>query len=246
MLVAVRTLVHLRYFLKAAVLHYFPSRVLLDAAVLRCCLFPVHCSRFTTSIETRVVVVYSCCLHKISIHYGCSTTSTELAFGSDSRACDVTNPCSLRNFLKAAVLHYFPSRVQLCLLRCVPSLTYGNTQRLDGMHLHSDELFSESRHLALLPFRSSGVLFKVFPAPGGSWFLDFFGQVKGHGKDSFGAQASQVIGEGGTVECYPPNIGEGFGVLSPDLRQDQTFCRYGLLVLLFRAPPGVSGRGHGR
>src|SRR5690554_7538313 len=40
MLVAVRTLVHLRYFLKAAVLHYFPSRVLLDACCLRCCLFP--------------------------------------------------------------------------------------------------------------------------------------------------------------------------------------------------------------
>src|SRR5690554_411954 len=66
----------------------------------------------------------------------------------------------------------------------------GNNQRLNNRHLRSDELFSESRHLALLPFRSSGVLFKVFPAPGGSWFLDFFGQVKGHGKYSFGAQAS--------------------------------------------------------
>src|SRR5690554_2583492 len=41
----------LRNFLKAAVLHYFPSRVWLDAAVLRCCLFPVHCSRFTKNIE---------------------------------------------------------------------------------------------------------------------------------------------------------------------------------------------------
>ena len=125
-------------------------------------------------------------------------------------------------------------------------LFFGNNLGLDGIHLRSDELFSVGRCLALLPFRSGGILFKVFPAPGGSWFLDFFGQVKGHGKDSFGAQASQVIGEGGTVECYPPNIGEGFGVLSPDLRQDQTFCRYGLLVLLFRAPPGVFGRGHER
>src|SRR5690554_47751 len=50
-----------RNFLKAAVLHYFPSRVWLDAAVLRCCLF--------------------------SVHFGHFTTSTELAFGSDSRAC---------------------------------------------------------------------------------------------------------------------------------------------------------------
>src|SRR5690554_4422786 len=48
-------------FLKAAVLHYFPSGGLLDAAVLRCCLFPVHFSRSATSIE--------------------------LAFGSNSDAC---------------------------------------------------------------------------------------------------------------------------------------------------------------
>src|SRR5690554_5680759 len=68
MLVAVRTLVHLRYFLKAAVLHHFLSRVLLDAAVLRCCLFPVHFSRSATSIE--------------------------LACGSDSDAC---NPALLRS-----------------------------------------------------------------------------------------------------------------------------------------------------
>src|SRR5690554_3943243 len=50
-----------RNFLKAGGLHHFPSRVWLDAAVLRCCLFPVHFGHFTTS--------------------------TELAFGSDSRAC---------------------------------------------------------------------------------------------------------------------------------------------------------------
>src|SRR5690554_6910846 len=103
MLVAVRTLVHLRYFLKAAVLHYFPSRVLLDAAVLRCCLFPVHFSRSATSIE--------------------------LAFGSNSDACYAAflrsltetfrglNSCICAQtscFLKAAVLHYFPSGVVRC------------------------------------------------------------------------------------------------------------------------------------
>src|SRR5690554_3812612 len=100
------------YFLKAAVIHHFPSRVWLDAAVLRCCLFPVHCSRFTKNIETRVVVVYPCCLQKISIHFACFPTSIELAFGSNSDACYGTQTCSLRNFLKAAVLHYFPSRVE--------------------------------------------------------------------------------------------------------------------------------------
>src|SRR5690554_4415411 len=84
----------------------------LDAAVLRCCLFPVHCSRFTKNIETRVVVVYPCCLQKISIHFACFPTSIELAFGSNSDACYGTQTCSLRNFLKAAVLHYFPSRVE--------------------------------------------------------------------------------------------------------------------------------------
>src|SRR5690554_1015213 len=84
-----------RNFLKAAVLHYFPSRVWLDAAVLGCCLFPVHFGHFTTS--------------------------TELAFGSDSRACyaaflrSLTETfrglnsciCALwRNFLKVGVLHF--------------------------------------------------------------------------------------------------------------------------------------------
>ena len=112
----------------------------LDAAVLRCCLFPVYCSCFTKNIETRVVVVYSCCWHKISIHYGCSTTSTELAFGSDSRACDVTNPCSSRNFLKAAVLHYFPSGVERCFWRFTPLFTYGNIQRLEQLHLRLNEI----------------------------------------------------------------------------------------------------------
>src|SRR5690554_7306558 len=30
-----------------------------------------------------------------------------------SSVCDVTNPCSLRNFLNATVIHHFPSRVWL-------------------------------------------------------------------------------------------------------------------------------------
>src|SRR5690554_1294600 len=78
---------------------------------------------------------------KFLFTYGCSTTSTELACGLDSRACYVTHPCSLRNFLKVAILHYFPSRVVRCLLRCVYSFTYGNIQRLEQLHLRSDEFF---------------------------------------------------------------------------------------------------------
>src|SRR5690554_1726660 len=39
---------------------YFQSGRALDAAVLRCCLFPAHFRHFATSIETRVVVVQSC------------------------------------------------------------------------------------------------------------------------------------------------------------------------------------------
>src|SRR5690554_3597946 len=53
-------IVHLRCFLKVAILHYFPSRVWLDAAVLRCCLFPVRCSRFTKNIETRLRLRQRC------------------------------------------------------------------------------------------------------------------------------------------------------------------------------------------
>src|SRR5690554_1984991 len=47
-------------FLKAAVIHHFPSRVWLDAAVLRCCLFPIHCNRFTKNIETRLRLRQRC------------------------------------------------------------------------------------------------------------------------------------------------------------------------------------------
>src|SRR5690554_6790201 len=95
---------------------------------------------------------------KFLFTYGYFTTSTELACGSDSRACYVTHPCSLRNFLKVAILHHFPSRAQLCLLRCVSSFTYGNIQRLEQLHLRSDELFSEGRYLAPLPFLSGAML----------------------------------------------------------------------------------------
>src|SRR5690554_530398 len=72
-------------FLKVAILHYFPSRVWLDAAVLCYCLFPVHFRHSATSIETH------------------------LRFR------------------------------QRCLLRCVSSFTYGNIQRLEQLHLRSDE-----------------------------------------------------------------------------------------------------------
>src|SRR5690554_7201819 len=72
----------------------------LDAAVLRCCLFPVHFRRSATSIETH------------------------LRFR------------------------------QRCLLRCVSSFTYGNIQRLEQLHLRSDEKFSEGSCSTPLPFRS--------------------------------------------------------------------------------------------
>ena len=50
----------------------------------------------------------------------------------------------LRCFLKVAILHYFPSRVVRCLLRCVYSFTYGNNQMLNSRHLRSDEFFCRS------------------------------------------------------------------------------------------------------
>src|SRR5690554_819904 len=50
----------------------------------------------------------------------------------------------LRCFLKVAILHYFFSRVVRCLLRCVSSFTYGNIQRLEQLHLRSDEFFCRS------------------------------------------------------------------------------------------------------
>src|SRR5690554_5538738 len=99
MLVAVRTLVHLRYFLKAAVLHYFPSRVLLDAAVLRCCLFPVHCSYFTTSTEL------ACGSNSRACYAAFLRSLTETLRGLNSCICAQTS-C----FLKSFVLRHFSYR----------------------------------------------------------------------------------------------------------------------------------------
>src|SRR5690554_8078109 len=82
MLVMVRKLVHLRYFLKAAVLHHFPSRVTLDAVILRYCLFPIHFSHFATSIE--------------------------LACGSNSDACAAAFLFSLTAFLVGRCLAPLP------------------------------------------------------------------------------------------------------------------------------------------
>ena len=106
-----------------------------------------------------MVVVYPCCLQKISIHFACFPTSIELAFGSNSDACYGTQTCSLRNFLKAAVLHYFPSRVKPeFFTRHLQMLIIGNNLRLDGIHLRLVELFSVDRYLAPLPILSSAVL----------------------------------------------------------------------------------------
>ena len=42
--------------------------------------------------------------------------------------------------LKVAILHHFPSRVGLCLSRCVSLFIYGNIQRLEQLHLRSDDI----------------------------------------------------------------------------------------------------------
>src|SRR5690554_2154897 len=191
MLVAVRTLVHLRYFLKAAVLHYFPSRVWLDAAVLRCCLFPVHFSRSATSIEL------ACGSDSDACYAALLRSHTETFRGLNSCICALT-----RNFLKATVLHHFPSRVLLdavvlccCLFpvrfrlsatstelgwswcnlapdrkhlfTAVVSLKTSklacgsNSDVFDVSLLCSLTVFSVGRHLALLPFRSGAMLVTV-------------------------------------------------------------------------------------
>src|SRR5690554_2518185 len=91
---------------------------------------------------------------------------TETFRGLNSCICALTS-----SFFKTAVLHHFPSGGwldavvrrcclfpvrfrhsatsiethlrfrQRCLLRCVSSLTYGNIQRLEQLHLRGDELF---------------------------------------------------------------------------------------------------------
>ena len=115
-LVTLLSFVPLRCFLLAAILHHFPSRVWLDAAVRRCCLFPVHVSHFATSIETHLRLKQRCLLRCVSsFTYGCFTTNIELACGSNSDVCSVTHPCSSRNFLKAPGIHHFPSRAVKCL-----------------------------------------------------------------------------------------------------------------------------------
>src|SRR5690554_6774262 len=80
---------------------------------------------------------------------------TETFRGLNSCICALTS-----NLLKAAVLCYclFPVHFrhsatsiethlrfrQRCLLRCVSSFTYGNIQRLEQLHLRSDEFFCRS------------------------------------------------------------------------------------------------------
>src|SRR5690554_6947040 len=130
-----------------------------------------------------------------------SLKTSKLAYGSDSDVFDVSLLCSLTEtfrglnscicvqtscFLKAAVIHHFPSRVSLdacCLRYCLfpepllkplkflnsPSAQTariftrlsqwfftGNNQRLNNRHLRLYELFYVGRCLALLPFRSEG------------------------------------------------------------------------------------------
>src|SRR5690554_2175259 len=68
MFLTFHSFVHLRCFLKVAVLHHFPSRVLLDAAVLRCCLFPVHFihsakHRNSPSVQTAMLVTLRLFVH---------------------------------------------------------------------------------------------------------------------------------------------------------------------------------------
>src|SRR5690554_6219043 len=76
----------------------------------------------------------------------------------------------LRYFLKAAVLHHFPSGVVPCLSHCVPLFTYGVFCRslscttslpelgdaCYGTHACSFTLFSEGSCSTPVPFRSGG------------------------------------------------------------------------------------------
>src|SRR5690554_5534911 len=144
--------------LKVAILHHFPSRVGL-------CLL-----RFVS------LFIYGLFCRPLS-----GTTSLPES-GLNSCICAWTS-----YLLKAAIWHYFPSRVWLdacCWRYCLflepwlktlkflnsPSAQTariftrlsqwfytGNNQRLNNRHLHSDEKYSEGSCSALLPFRSGAV-----------------------------------------------------------------------------------------
>src|SRR5690554_8106768 len=110
MLVMVRKLVHLRYFLKAAVLHHFPSRVTLDAVILRYCLFPIHFSHSATSIE--------------------------LACGSNSDACDAAFLCSLTETFRG--LNYcICAQTNFSEGSCSTSLPFRSEERRVGKECRS-------------------------------------------------------------------------------------------------------------
>src|SRR5690554_1684340 len=115
-----------------------------------------------------------------------SLQASKLAYGSDSDACYAAflrsltetfrglNSCICAQtscFLKVAILHHFPSRAHLCLLRCVSSFTYGNIQRLEQLHLRSDELISEASCCTPLPFLNMAVLVAVIPLVHLRYFL---------------------------------------------------------------------------
>src|SRR5690554_6670331 len=66
--------------------------------------------------RTRLRLKQRCLLRCVPLFiYGlfCRPLSCTTSLPEWSRACNVTNPCSLRIFLKSAVLHYFPSGVAL-------------------------------------------------------------------------------------------------------------------------------------
>src|SRR5690554_1273061 len=136
-------IVHLRCFLKVAILHYFPSRVWLDAAVLRCCLFPVHFSHSATSIE----LGWSWCNLASDIKFLFTTDASLQA--RNSPAAQTAVLATLR-----ILVHY---KILCRPLSCTTSLPEWGCACYAAF-LCSLTVFFVGRCLAPLPFRSEAVL----------------------------------------------------------------------------------------
>src|SRR5690554_6435756 len=115
-------IVHLRCFLKVAILHYFPSRVWLDAAVLRCCLFPVHFGHSATSID----LGWSWCNLASDIKFLFTTDASLQARNSGGRSAILR--LIKKTYLLQALRYEHRTRLRLkqrCLLPFVSLFIYG-------------------------------------------------------------------------------------------------------------------------
>jgi hypothetical protein len=150
-------------------LHHFPSRVWLDAAVLRCCLFPVHFGHSATSIE----LGWSWCNLASDIKFLFTTDASLQARNSGGRGAILRLTKKTYSLQSLRYKHRTRLRLkQRCLLRCVPLFIYGLFCRpLSGTtslpewdcacyaaFLCSLTAFFVGRCLAPLPFQSGAVL----------------------------------------------------------------------------------------